>query len=208
MMRLAALVVAAVLPAALSADPAFDHIAGVHLNASSFYETLHAGDAGRWFLLFFSRNCGHCAAMLPAWQELEERLGVTARSVRLGAIDVEAEKPVADRVDIHGFPTLMAIEAGRLHEYDGGRSADEMLAFVESDDLAAVARGSRRLPSAPSAWDPLLRVPDALVEISGFAVQTSPLAAALLTTALICLGVVLARALAPLDAPFLTVAAE
>ena len=116
-MRVALLFAAAVLPVALSANPAFNHIAGLHLNASSFYTTLHAGDAGRWFLLFFSRNCGHCAALLPAWQELEERLGASVRAVRLGAIDAESEKVVADRVDIHGFPTLMAIEAGWLYEY-------------------------------------------------------------------------------------------
>jgi thiol-disulfide isomerase/thioredoxin len=205
-MRVALLFAAAVLPVALSANPAFNHIAGLHLNASSFYTTLHAGDAGRWFLLFFSRNCGHCAALLPAWQELEERLGASVRAVRLGAIDAESEKVVADRVDIHGFPTLMAIEAGWLYEYHGGRSADEMLAFVESDDLAAVAKGSRRLAWAPSSWDPLLRVPDALREICGYAVQTSPLAAALLATALICVGMMLARATTPLDAPFVTVA--
>ena len=204
-MRVALLFAAAVLPVALSANPSFDHIAGLHLNASSFYTTLHAGDAGRWFLLFFSRNCGHCAAMLPAWQELEERLGASVSAVRLGVIDAESEKVVADRVDIHGFPTLMAIEAGWLYEYHGGRSADEMLAFVESDDLAAVAKGSRRLAWAPSSWDPLLRVPDALSEICGNAVQTSPLAAALLAAALICVGMMLARATTPLDAPFVTV---
>lgn len=186
---------------ALAAD-AFD-VAGLHLNATTFYTKLHGADAGRWLVLFFSRNCGHCAAMLPAWQELQQQLA--GERVRLGAVDVEAAKDVADRMDVHGFPTLMGIENSRLHEYHGGRSAEEMLAFIKSEDLSAVGRGSRRLPSAPSAWDPLLRVPDALVEIAATAVQTSPLATALLVAGLLAVGALCARATESLDAPYITV---
>jgi len=191
-------------PSARSASAA--DIAGVHLNVTSFYSTLHAADAGRWFVLFFSYNCGHCAAMLPAWRELQMQAGTSiSRPVHLAAVDAEAEKALTDRLDVHGFPTLMAVEAGRLHEYDGGRSVEELLTFIQSDDLADVARGSRRLPTAPSPWDVVLIVPDALVDIVSYAVQTSTLAATLLAAGLVAIGVLGSRLTQPLDAPYLTV---
>lgn len=188
-----------VLTAAAAPHP---DVAGAHLNASTFFSTLHAPDAGRYILLFFSPHCGHCAAMLPAWAELERRVQGMAQ---LAAVNAEAEKMIADRLDVNGFPTLMAVESGRLYEYEGGRSADELLLFASAPDLATVAGKSRRLPHAPSRWDPLLRVPDALVEIVLTSWETSALAAALIAAALVCFGVCIERGLRPLEAPFITV---
>lgn len=190
--------------AALAAAALAEHDApaGAQLNASTFYETLHAADAGRVFVFFYSPSCGHCRAMMPAWAELHERV---AGAARLAAVDAEANKVLADRLDVHGFPTLMVVEAGRLHEYEGDREADEMLQFVSAADLAAVARASRALPRAPSVFDPILDTPRDVVEIVAAALNINPLAAALLAAALLCLGVSLARLLQPLDAPFITV---
>lgn len=177
-------------------------VAGVQLNSSTFYSTLHAPDAGRYFLLIFSPNCGHCAAMMPAWSELEQRV---RDKVHLAAVDAEAHKMIADRLDVHGFPTLLGVEKGRLHHYEGGRSADEMLAFITASDLSTAASTSRRLPCAPSAWDPLLELPDALVEVTATALHTSPLATLLLALALIMIGACGALALRQIDAPFIIV---
>ena len=177
-------------------------VAGLALNTSTFYTTLHAPDAGRVFVLFFSPQCGHCAAMLPAWAELEQR---TKGLARLAAVDATAEKALADRMDVHGFPTLLAVETGRIHEYDGGRSTEELLEFIRSTDLAAVSRTSRTLPRPPSPFDPVLRAPAALVEISAFALQTNLLAAALLAASLMSVGALVAMASRPMDAQFITV---
>lgn len=168
--------------------------AGTHLNASSFFDRLD-GTTERWFVLFFSPHCGHCHAMLPAWAELAEQLTVDD-AARLAAIDATEEKVLADRLDVNGFPTLLAVEANTIYEYDGGRSAEEMGAFIRSTDLAAVARGARgrALPRAPSRLDPLLDAPNALLEIVGFAVQTSPIAAVLIAATLIAIGALIANA--------------
>ena len=176
--------------------------AGLLMNATTFYNTLHAQNAGRWFLFFFSPQCGHCHAMMPAWSELETRLSGVAR---LGAVDATVEKSLADRLDVHGFPTLMGIESGMIHEYDGGRSADEMLAFIRSEDLKTSARESRPLLPAPTPYDLVLEAPAASVEILAFAIQTNALAAAMLTVALCSLGYLLAQATRQFDAQFITV---
>ena len=181
--------------------------AGIHLNASSFYATLHAPMEGRWFVLFFSPQCGHCSAMMPAWAELESRLAEGSAKPRhkLAVVDATAEKLLADRLDVNGYPTLMVVANGTIYEYEGGRLTQEMLDFIQSDDIKAAARDTRRLPRAPSHWDPLLRVPGAVDEIGRFALHSSPIAAALLAIMLCALGASFAMLSRSTDAQFITV---
>ena len=72
-----------------------------------------------------SKACCKCLHPCGPWAELEERAKGVAK---LAAVDAEAERALSERMDVNGFPTLMAVEAGRLFEYDGGREAEEMLA--------------------------------------------------------------------------------
>jgi thiol-disulfide isomerase/thioredoxin len=178
--------------------------AGLPLNSTSFYSHLHTSGNDRWFVLFFSPQCGHCSAMLPAWSALEQQLAITS-TVRLASVDATAEKALADRLEVHGYPTMSAVEGRQMHEYDGGRSTEELHDFITSEDLAGVARNSRPLPSKPTPWDPLLRMPDATLEILAFAAHTSWPASAILLALLVGLGAALSSLLRPLDAQFITV---
>lgn len=169
---------------------------------------------GRLFVGFFSPHCGHCKAMMPAWTELDalteadrkedvRPMSANGRAFRLASVDVSTEPALASRLDVHGYPTLTVFDRGRMHHYDGERSAEDMMAFASR---AFFDKGAD-VPRRPATWDPVLNAPRLAAEIVEHALRTSALGAALLGCALLSLGALLSRALsgAPSGPAFLTV---
>ena len=194
---LASVVLALALVVGAAASP-------LQLDADSF-QSLVAGapSTERWFLFFFSPHCGHCAAMEPAWAELAEmELGSTpglGGMVRLATVDATAETGLAESLDVNGYPTLLAFDgpSRAIFEYDGDRSAASLHAFATHATLADAGGRRRGFLGAdgtirPSLIDALWRLPADASEIVSFAIGTSRISAALLATALVGTGVLLA----------------
>lgn len=187
------------------------------LDAAQFQSAIvDAAEPARYFVFFFSPHCGHCKAMEPAWEALESE-AVRGSVVQLATVDATEEKEIANKLEVHGYPTLLAFEVGKgasgaVYEYEGERDADALYAFASAAELASSGSGRLRGYMAsdgsvrPSLSDILARVPRDAGEIVNFALGTSRAASALLACGLVVLGALLALlALPPPPVPFLIV---
>jgi thioredoxin domain-containing protein 5 len=80
------------------------------------------------FVKFYAPWCGHCKALVPAWDQL-------AAMPQEGVVVAEADctgsgKAFCDAFDVKGYPQLKVIEDGKATDYQGGRSFEELSTFV------------------------------------------------------------------------------
>jgi thiol-disulfide isomerase/thioredoxin len=202
-----------------STDPPGEMLAGVafsiaalaalppELGAADFHSTVTGLPRVRWLVLFHSPQCGHCAAMMPAWEEAAGALAADESSaVRAAMVDATAHTALAEQMQVNGYPTLLVFEPdGAVAEFGSERTVEAMLAF---------ARGARSRWSGserhrgylgddgavrPSHLDVLLQTPNEALEVGRVAFETSPAGATLLALLVAVVGALVARACAPPD---------
>jgi len=91
--------------------------------------------------------CGHCKNLAPEY----EKVGETYRrsdGVLIAKVDADAEKDLASRFGVRGFPTLKWFPAGSTdpEDYSGGRDAADFVEYINKRTGL-----SRRLKAVPSA---------------------------------------------------------
>lgn len=96
---------------------------------------------------FYAPWCGHCKNLAPEY----EKVGATYKrsdGVLVAKVDADAEKDLASRFAIRGFPTLKWFPAGSTEpeDYNGGREAADFIEFINSRTGL-----SRRLKTVPSS---------------------------------------------------------
>jgi protein disulfide-isomerase A1 len=81
---------------------------------------------------FFAPWCGHCKSLAPEYeaaatvlkgQEIEGGLALTE-------VDATVHKKYAGEHDVRGFPTLKWFVNGQVSDYGGGRTKDEIVAWI------------------------------------------------------------------------------
>jgi thioredoxin 1 len=78
---------------------------------------------------FFAEWCVPCRTVS---RSLESLAPMHADRLRVGGLDVDANKATAERYEIQGLPTLLLIEGGHVRERRVGLMAQEALrGFVE-----------------------------------------------------------------------------
>lgn len=83
------------------------------------------------FVEFFAPWCGHCKKLAPDWEILAGAFE-TSKDVVIAKVDADAHKELGSRFSVHGYPTLKWFPKGETtpEEYEGGRSVEELTAFV------------------------------------------------------------------------------
>jgi len=76
---------------------------------------------------FFAPWCGHCKSLAPHYEEASEKL---PEGVKLAEVDATEEADLAQRFGVRGYPTMRWFDNGVDSEYDGGRTADTILQWV------------------------------------------------------------------------------
>eukprot|EP00043_Microstomoeca_roanoka_P020815 m.254116 g.254116 ORF g.254116 m.254116 type:complete len:531 (+) comp17707_c0_seq1:3-1595(+) len=79
---------------------------------------------------FYAPWCGHCQALAPEYAKAARQLESSGSPVVLVKVDCTSEEKLAERFEIQGFPTLRFFRNGVDSEYSGGRTADEIVAWV------------------------------------------------------------------------------
>ena len=81
----------------------------------------------------FSKSCGHCEMMKPAWNQLKSKVAGTPGLGSLIEIDSQVlpqlgYQPLQNKVS--GYPTILIIKEGiPKMEYSGNRSFDDMFSY-------------------------------------------------------------------------------
>ena len=78
---------------------------------------------------FYAPWCGHCKKLEPEYASAAATLKGT--DGKLAKVDATEAKQLAERFAIKGFPTLKMFKNGVASEYQGGRSAADIVSYVK-----------------------------------------------------------------------------
>ncbi|KAF8985885.1 hypothetical protein BGZ46_000988 [Entomortierella lignicola] len=90
---------------------------------------------GTTFVKFYSPQCGHCQALAPTWEQLavNHKSWEETKGFKFAEVNCLIEGDVCDDNDVSAYPFLQVFHNGSpVHLYKGGRSIDDLSAFVKN----------------------------------------------------------------------------
>jgi len=107
----------------------------VELNAASYTKFVTENKLA--VVMFYAPWCGHCKAFKGEYERIATAL--KEKGIPAGRIDGDAEAEISEGVGLEGFPTIMVYVDGKYVKYDGARSMEGVLAFVDKAGKPAYA---------------------------------------------------------------------
>jgi protein disulfide-isomerase A1 len=79
---------------------------------------------------FYAPWCGHCKKLEPEYKKAAGTLLDNGSETKLAKVDATGAKNLATKFDVKGFPTMKFFRSGAPMDYDGGRTAPEIVSWV------------------------------------------------------------------------------
>eukprot|EP00045_Choanoeca_perplexa_P012720 m.140746 g.140746 ORF g.140746 m.140746 type:complete len:521 (-) comp16114_c1_seq1:66-1628(-) len=133
---------AAVIAVAFAADFELDEgvIVGTDANLDSVIETHEYA-----LVEFYAPWCGHCKQLTPEYIKAAAMLKEQDSPVVLVKVDATVHDKSGEKYQVQGYPTLKWFKNGQESEYQGGRTASEIVSWINkksgppATDAATVA---------------------------------------------------------------------
>ena len=104
--------------------------------------TTAAGEtSGAWFVEFYNPRCPHCKKFSPTWDQLADDF--SRDPINFGKLDCIKYKPVCDRFNIWGVPTLLMFRENHVSEYESHNDYDSVAKYLNTYAYNNDALGER-----------------------------------------------------------------
>ena len=89
-------------------------------------------DNNNSFILVHMKECGHCKDLMPIWNSAKQ-INSTPITMKEVEMNEPEGKKLCDEHDIKSFPTMILIKNNNPIPYDGNRTKESLLSFLESN---------------------------------------------------------------------------
>lgn len=109
-------------------------------SAANFDTSLKEFD--RVLVKFYAPWCGHCKSLAPEFEKAAQQLHESDLKTKLMKVDATIETELASRFKVEGYPKLTYFSRGGDEgiDYDGGRTADTIVAWLRKRELPPFQR--------------------------------------------------------------------
>ena len=80
-------------------------------------------------VLAYADWCGHCKSFKPIWNKFKEKY---QNVLDIREVNTDSDKTIMKNLGVNGFPTVIMLENGVKHDFNGPRTLEGLEKFTKN----------------------------------------------------------------------------